>query len=228
MDPEPEVIREDIEETRSNLTEKIEILEKEVIGGVKDAREAVADTVETVKDKVETTVENVKDTIQDTIQSVKDTFDLRRQMDAHPWVFVGAAAGAGFLLGALVPPPRRLAHAGSYSGPGTFRESLSSLAGGPQGEPRHADHGPSVFTTLWQQFQPEVQQLKGLAIGAGIGLLRDMLKDSIPPSLSPQIENVLSNITTKLGGEEIRGPILPEDGSHESSFDRGRYAGASR
>ena len=160
MDPEPEVIREDIEETRSNLTEKIEILEKEVIGGVKDAREAVADTVETVKDKVETTVENVKETVQETIQSVKNAFDMRRQMDAHPWVFVGAAAGAGFLLGALVPPPRRLAHAGSYAGPGTFRESLSSLSGGPQGEPRR-EHGPSAFTALWQQFQPEVQQLKG-------------------------------------------------------------------
>src|SRR5262245_56859365 len=97
MDPESEVtekhpdeIRQEIEQTRSSLTEKIETLENEVLG-----------TVHNVTDTVESTIENVKETVQETVHTVKRTFDLRYQTDQHPWAMFSGSMLAGCIAGAL-------------------------------------------------------------------------------------------------------------------------------
>ena len=53
MDERPDVIRQQIEETRESLTDKLETLE----GQVKDTVSTVSDTLESVKETVEGTVE---------------------------------------------------------------------------------------------------------------------------------------------------------------------------
>ena len=62
MEDAPEVIRQQMEDTRASLSEKLESLEQQVVGTVHDARDAVADTV----------------------QSVKDAFDIKLQTRRHP------------------------------------------------------------------------------------------------------------------------------------------------
>src|SRR5262249_39701668 len=95
MAEEPDVIRQQIDETRESLTEKLETLE----GQVKDAVSTVTDTIETVKSTVENTVESVKSGVEntvetvksslsDTVDTVKETFDLSRHVDRHPWAAV--------------------------------------------------------------------------------------------------------------------------------------------
>src|SRR5262249_38838293 len=99
MDDSPEVIRQQMEETRAALSEKLETLEQQVVGTVKDARAAVTDTVETVKGAV-----------HDTVETVKETFDVSRQVERHPWAMLGGSIALGFLGGRLyerleVPAP---------------------------------------------------------------------------------------------------------------------------
>src|SRR5688572_17181451 len=79
---------QDIEDTRSAITEKLEILE-----------ERVRETVEGAQSTVEEIVETVKETIGDTVETVKRTFDVQYQVDQHPWLMVGGATLAGYLLG---------------------------------------------------------------------------------------------------------------------------------
>src|SRR5205807_7707122 len=67
-----------------------------------DATSAVSGTVETVKDAVQETAATVKDTVHDTVESVKEAFDLRCQVDQHPWLMMGISAGAGYLSGCLL------------------------------------------------------------------------------------------------------------------------------
>lgn len=105
MDNPPEVIRQQMEETRASLQDKLEVLEQQVINTVQDASqtvENVKDTMEAVKDTVQGTAETVKETVQDTVQSVKDTLSIDRQVREHPWAMLAGAAVVGFLGGRLL------------------------------------------------------------------------------------------------------------------------------
>src|SRR5437899_407531 len=98
MENEPEVIRERMQEKRTDLTTKLEALEQQVLGvassvtdTVESVKEGVQETVDAVKETVQDTVGAVKNTVEETVSSVKETFDLRRQMQRHPWGMVGGS-----------------------------------------------------------------------------------------------------------------------------------------
>jgi ElaB/YqjD/DUF883 family membrane-anchored ribosome-binding protein len=95
MDNESEVIRQQMEETRTSLAEKLETLEQQVVGTVQGATTAVADTVESVKDAVQETVSTVQ-------ESVHDALDLSRHVERHPWAMVGGSVALGYLAGRLL------------------------------------------------------------------------------------------------------------------------------
>jgi len=101
-EPEREVIRQQMEETRAALTDKLETLEHQVVDTVQGATTAVQETVATVKDAVQETVETVKGSVQETVETVKETFDLNRQVDRHPWLMFGGAVAVGYLGGRLL------------------------------------------------------------------------------------------------------------------------------
>src|SRR5438105_4518592 len=112
MDQNPDVIRHNIEETRSALTDKLETLEHEVFGTVREATQAVSDTVENVKETVACTVENVK------------------------------------------------------------------------------------------------EKVEAMAIGVTAGLLRDAVRARVPDAMVADFEELANNITSKIGGEPVHGPVL--------------------
>ena len=109
MDQEPDLseqlpgeIRHQIEETRADLTHKLEALEQKVIDTVADATSAVTDTVETVKQSVDRTVQAVTGTVHNTVDSVKNALDLQRHVHRHPWAMLLGSLAAGYALGSLV------------------------------------------------------------------------------------------------------------------------------
>jgi ElaB/YqjD/DUF883 family membrane-anchored ribosome-binding protein len=238
MDNETEVILEQMEGTRASLAQKLETLENQVVGTIHEAtstvsetvqqvKDAVTDTVETVKDTVEGTVETVKDTVQDTVETVKDTFDIRRQVENHPWLLFGGSFAVGFVAAQLMqryapqgglgmpcaesvrsmPPPSSSArmeqgatgHAYDMAeGPGEERAPLR--------EPQQERHG--LLDSLTIMLGPELGKLKGLALGATLGIVRDLVTQSAPPELGSQLADIVNGFTTRLGGEVIPGPVL--------------------
>jgi len=196
MDDSPEVIRLQMEETRASLSEKLETLEQQVVGTVQDARAAVTDTVETVKDAV-----------QGTVESVKDTFDVGRQMERHPWAMLGGAIAVGFIGGKLfdrLEPPLPYMANGTAAPVYDRPPAATSEFTAPVSEPEEKDGGHSLL----RQFEPEIAKLKGLAVGAVMGVMRDMISGSIPEPLKPQISDVINSLTMKLGGEPVHGEII--------------------
>jgi len=145
------MIRQQMEETRSSLQEKLETLEHQVVNTVQESvaavtdtvesvKTAVQDTVDTVKDTVQGTVDTMKDTVQGTVDSVKDTvqetvatvkehLDVRQYVERNPWaMFLGSAAVGyigGYLLQGGTPAPRRTALPPGpvYQGEPVFNES---------------------------------------------------------------------------------------------------------
>lgn len=215
---DPEVIRRRMEETRASLVEKLETLENQVVGTVQGTTSAVTDTVDTVKEGVQETVDTVKETMQEAVEAVKDTLDVRRQVDRHPWLMLGGAVAAGYVVGYLVtraqdaysePSFSRLASAADR--PDGFHErpapaATSYMPTPPPPAPREPEK--SWLSEVGEKFAPEIDQLKSLAIGAALGIVRDMLSRSAPPQVAPQIAGMVDNITTKLGGKPVEGPVL--------------------
>lgn len=113
----PQVIEQQMEETRQSLTEKVSLLENQVVDTVKTTTQAVQDTVESVKSAVQDTVDAVKEKVQESVAAVKDsvqdsvsavtdnvkeTLDVKQHVERNPLVMVGCAAAAGLITGLLV------------------------------------------------------------------------------------------------------------------------------
>jgi ElaB/YqjD/DUF883 family membrane-anchored ribosome-binding protein len=218
---QPEVIAQQMEDTRASLAEKLETLEDHVVGTVTDATSAVADTVETVKEAVEETVEAVKGTVEEGMEAVKTTFDLPRHMDRHPWLFVGASVAVGYIGGRLLD---RASSDGRSAGAVQEPASPAAAWPGPPVRKASTNNGhsareraapppphpqkPSWLTSLASQLEPEIARLKSLAIGTAMALARDAVVPSLPEELRPKVTELANNFTAKLGGEVIHGALL--------------------
>ncbi len=162
MENEPEVIRQQMDETRTALADKLEKLEQQVVGTVHDASEAVNETVGSVKEAVHETVQTVKESVHETMHSVKEVFDIRHQAAVRPWMMMTGAVGLGFLGGLLAhrisgdgrhPESRELSNRWPRGRPGFWPASLEPairprtgcrIASGATGScPAAGDSGPS-------------------------------------------------------------------------------------
>jgi len=82
---------------------------------------------------------------------------------------------------------------------------------------------------LSRTFAPEIQKLKGMAIGVVAGVVRDMVKESVPDTMRPQVGEMMDNIATKLGGETVQSDVLeqlfpPRHGEHPNGHPRAAQA----
>jgi ElaB/YqjD/DUF883 family membrane-anchored ribosome-binding protein len=214
MANDEEVIRHQMEETRTSLTEKLETLENKVVETVQGATDAVSDTVTTIKDSVQDTVTSVKDSVEGTVDTVKDTvagsvetvkdyMDIRGYVAEYPWLMMGASVAAGFALGALL---------------GGRRDELSPMTrpietarvgdGPPRAHHRNGGHQrrreeKSQVSSWLSEFGPEISKLKGLALGTLLGTAREMITQAMPGQVGRNLSQVIDNITTKLGGEPM-------------------------
>jgi len=214
-----------MEATRSSLCEKLETLEQQVVGTVSEARSAVTETVGNVKDAVQDTVDTVRGTVKQTVESVRETFNLAHQVERHPWAMFGGAVAAGFIGGRLLAPdaPGRPGSRG-YQPQGTAGQSRGRSAqswAAARETPVDAETGGSRkggwLSGLGDEFASEIDRLKSMAIGAGIGLLRDYVVQSAPQPLRPGLGDTLDRITAKLGGENFEQGAFADDGSGAAS-----------
>lgn len=238
MDHETEVIRSQMEETRHSLADKLETLENQVVGSVQQATAAVTDTVETVRHAVEETMGTAKESVHDTVEAIKETFDLHRQVDHHPWAMVGGSMMLGFLAGRLLPASQRRSEPDHWperfgsreQSQSRFRaEASEAYAAAPREQPPAAARTePSLVSKLNESFGPEIDKLKGLAIGTTLGLLRDLAAGYLPEQMRPDVVKVMDNVTEKLGGKPLSGPVLGQFSKEQRSSTAEPYAGRER
>jgi ElaB/YqjD/DUF883 family membrane-anchored ribosome-binding protein len=215
MDDEPEVTREQMDETRASLSEKLETLEHQVVDSVQDTSNAVQETVA-----------NVKDAVHETVAGVKDLFDLPLQVQRHPWLIVGGSIALGYLGGYLLfrraadrpavnglqqsaPPDRpRITrrHNGVVKGH-RFGEQASEQTPNRAVAQHPSEPGPLSGAS---RFGPEIAQLEGLVIGTVLSVVRDMIAQSVPEPMKAQFGGVMDSFTAKLGGEPVQGPVFKD------------------
>jgi ElaB/YqjD/DUF883 family membrane-anchored ribosome-binding protein len=227
MDTESQVIQEQMRLTRASLAEKLERLEDRVIGAVDETTTAVSQTVQTVSHTVEetvagarqtvqTTVEAARETMHETVDALKSAFDLRHQVEEHPWLMFGTSAAAGFLAGRLFweaeSTSRRVAVPHS-NGRHTRASSLAyEAAEEPSQQAAQESAAPvqqGLISELANKFSSEIDKLKSLGIATALGVLRDVVKQYLPEPMAPHVTQVMDSVTTKLGGQPIPGPVIP-------------------
>jgi ElaB/YqjD/DUF883 family membrane-anchored ribosome-binding protein len=218
MSDEPEVIKQQMEETRTAMAEKLKTLEHQVVETVAEANTAVTETVESVKEAVHDTVETVKDSFEETVESVKNALDLSQQWDRHPWVLMGGAVALGYLGGCFLSPSRSTRRREEREGQRFVSSRARPAEGATFGNGSHDSEartsGPAEqpssgwLSTLGETFSAEIGKLKGLAVGSSMGLVRDLIVQAAPDQLRPQVTELLNSLTTKLGGEPIEGPLI--------------------
>jgi len=213
MADDTQVIRERIEQTRASLAEKLDTLETQVVETAQDATEAVAETVDRVQGAVEETMATVKDTVHETVTTVKDMFDVEAQVERHPWLMFGGALALGYLgervTQRLTVPPRRMERRVTppMPTPQVMPSELRSPAAAQWGTAGNGDRAADE-SHWYDPMRSELNQLKGLAIGTAVGILRDLLADSVPQPVAQSLTEVMDKATVKLGGKPLPGPIL--------------------
>jgi len=248
-----EVIKQQMEARRTSLAEKLEALETQVAESVQEVtnvvstvtdvvqdtvesvKDTVQDTVQTVTGSVQNTVDSVKDSLQETVESVKETFDFAQHMERHPLIMMAGAFGVGFLGGCLAP-------AATSRPAASWRHSEPNYAGSqetarPQGRPTNGNgnghvpqgHAPqsrarsSWWTSLSGLVGLELDKLKGMAVAAALGYVRDSVKQSMPPDLGRQVADMIDDLTTKLGAQPLHDNLAAslnassQDASREAS-----------
>jgi ElaB/YqjD/DUF883 family membrane-anchored ribosome-binding protein len=226
-----EKVRHTVQDTVHDAAQTVEKVRHAVQETVSGAAESMAN----MKHAFQETVDSVRESVRETAETVSETLDVRKQVERHPWAMVAGATAVGFGVGVLIS--RTDVREAACSAASSAAHSAKSLAGNWGGSV--GDHSPQWTGPQREQFashpQPAVQEespwmpavnkLKGLAIGAMLGVLRDVLSKSMPDTLRGQVGEVIDNFTTSLGGKPIAGKILPDswnggqqDGeqSHES------------
>jgi len=216
-----DVIRRQMEETRSSLTEKVEKLEQKLVDTVTETTEAVTETVS-----------NVKETMEESVQTVKDWLDIRGHVEEHPWAMMGGSMAAGFVVGAMLPSTRTATEVAA--GMASASASAPMPAPAPSGRKLHHNGGTQPSSrrpqaqsvvapvTSWlSQFEPELNRLKHLALGAALGTIREMISSGLPQEMAHQVRDVIDDVTKKIGGEPLPSSDLANMASVVKSFVQG-------
>lgn len=242
---EPEVIRQQMDESRAALTEKLVQLEEKVSETVQSATASVAETVQSattsvtetvdsVKGAVQGTVDSVRHSVEGTVASVSEALDLTLQVKRHPWEMFAGAIAVGYVGAQLLSAgqgrsgfsARRLSNGfsdrlsaereGMISVPSTKYVTNGATAHGSANESTAPAHS-GLLSQIGESFQTEIAKLKGLAVGATFGMVRDMLTEAGPPSLKREIAEVIDGFTEKLGGHRISGSVLSQGGNDSTT-----------
>jgi len=209
-----DVIRLQMEDTRTALTEKLETLEDKLMNTVQETKAAVDETVASVKETVvgtvqetrsavKETVASVKDTMHESVEGVKDMMDVSAHVDRHPWLSVGGAVLCGYLLGSLLPSNQESRGERRLPSPEVPKTQFGN------GDGRHKYQKPQALaeapsTPNWlSSFDPELQKLKGMAVGAALGMVRDMITEAVPPQMADQVRTLVDDVTRKVGGDPV-------------------------
>jgi len=234
------VIRDEMEQTRANLADKLGALEEQVRETVSTASETVTSTVEGVKEVVSN--------VSETVGSVTETLNFPKQIEQHPWIAVGVAVAAGFAAAQLFGGSRQVVVTGSQPTPQP--EPKPQPASQPRYQaasaPSTSSSGPSLLSQAasmlpsfdklmpdlsskipaFETLAPELKKLGdtvvegmgALAVGGVMNIVRELVAGALPDSWKGEITKLVDDVTQQLGGKPLS--QKQQEGEQKPSSDK--------
>ncbi len=226
MTDSPEVIRQQMEETKSQLSDKLESLEQQVTESVQSTGTAVSATVGAVQE----TVQSVTGAVQDAVQTVSNAFDLRRQIDRHPWLVVGGSVAVGYLLSELLSGPKKNSRNPVSSAPFfpaaaglRYRDGTESTESGSGDSASSINGEQGSLSSYWDQITTAV-------MGPIMEKVQELASRAVPQlmeQLTESLEHAWKNSSNAPGPQTVSpgGEVASEEGQrlHIASSERLRY-----
>lgn len=238
-----ELLEGKVTETVESATATVQEATANVLETVQTATASVSETVGSVTGAVQGTVQDVRSTLYDGVESVKGAFSISNRVEQHPWLMMLGAVAVGYVGGNLLNRPASGPRQGGRSSNGAGLRPLASrpyeeFAPSPTNTvpssmaqysandtSLHGINGltqtaeassPSWLSTLGESLAPEINKLKGLAIGTAIGAVRDSVIQSAPEAMKKPLADVFDDVTQKLGGELMHGSLFETDSASSS------------
>jgi len=202
-------IKKRMERTRARLASRLNALGEtvhEVRETVNSTVETVQSTVESVQDTVQSTVESVQSTVSSTVETARDALDIRK----HPMLWLGGSVVAGYLGGRWLHSPSKPQAPATYPA-GLYYPPTSPAAAPAVEPPQEKGKESGLLGSLGGLVGNYVDQVKGMGIGAAIGLLRDLVAREVPPDLRDQVTEIGNNLIEELGGQVLDANLIDPD-----------------
>jgi len=160
-----------IHQTRLAMTSKLEQLERRVQDSVQQAKTSARDVVDHTQDAAQQLIDRIEDLMVNTRQAI----DPRYQINRHPWMMLGLAVAAGYVVGSLE---------NRQSAPLTLEHRAAGATAVPD-PPVAAGSGMNVWAHLSGRVQQELEVLKHSAFVMGESLLHEVLTQVLPALVAP-------------------------------------------
>lgn len=217
-DKTPDQIEREMTQTRESITEKVSLLESQVLGNINSltesvgtVREQVADTVQTIREAVVGAPSAVSDTVKQTLSSVGETvketvgsFSVSDCTRRNPWAAVGTSAGVGFVVGLLIPSRGSrplMARGHDEPAPGGRVGTAHTAYQGftpPARDDRPAE--PGLFGGLWAMVGQEVKQLARQALDTALASAKQAVQHKVPQAVDTAVQGLTDRVATAANG----------------------------
>lgn len=167
MDKRSDDIRQDIESTRASLDEKIDLLQS----------------------KANETVDQAKSAVTDTIDQAKQMLDVQHQVSERPWVALGVALAAGYVIGNLGGDDSSSGGERSFSQSGEAYGYNQNISGSSTMN-QTMDTLKSKSRDFLSQFDDEIDLLKVAAMSTLTDFIRQTVREAVP-ALGDQVDRLL-------------------------------------
>jgi hypothetical protein len=168
------IIRQQMVETRGQLSDKLQSLEDQVSDTVQSTGSVVTATAGAVQD----TVESITGAVQDAVKSVTNAFDLQQQMEKHPWLVLGGSVVLGYLSREILEGPSAKNHPPRFAAlssaiKGTEQNGTNRMESAARANMQSAGQELSNARTAWDQ-------ITSAATVSIIGVLQDAASQVVP------------------------------------------------
>jgi hypothetical protein len=178
-----------------------------------NVREALQEAFDAVKGTVEDTVKSVKGTVGETVDAVKHV-DVKGLMERHPWLYIGGFMALGYFAYRLL---EQAGQGGASSGQptrtGSPTPAASSAPSRGNGNGRHREENepsaeqaaqPATSATRSEDWGQVLTELKALAIGVPLSIVRDKLANTGAETFRSEVVELMNFLTEKLGGKVVQ------------------------
>ena len=200
-DKSPDRIEREMAETRDSITEKVALLENQVLGNIQSVTSGVSEAVDAVKEAVTSAPGAVSDTVKQTVEAVKESvrsIDVTGCIRDNPAAALGTSAAVGFAVGLLFGGGRSRAAAPTM--PFTGQPAASS----------DGWHAPGLVNDLFGMVGRELKQVAETALSSAVTALKQNISTAVPAAVETMAHRVTDAATHANGSDRetnrVHGP----------------------